>query len=120
MSTDALLSDNACAAAPSALTRTRMSTASVDVRDRFAYWNDMVCAAYVPLECERPESCDIVGEIALSRLGPLELTQLHSSVRKVRRTPRLIGRDGRAAFSVIGELDWTGPQARQWIEPLLS
>ncbi len=93
MSTDALLSDNACAAAPSALARTCMSTASVDVRDRFAYWNDMVCAAYVPLECEPPEACEIVGEIALSRLGPLELTQLHSSVRKVRRTPRLIGRD---------------------------
>lgn len=35
-------------------------------------------------------------------------------------TSVLIGRDGRAAFSVIGELDWTGPQARQWIEPLLA
>lgn len=30
-----------------------------------------------------------------------------------------IGRDGRAAFSVIGELDWTGSQAREWIAPLL-
>ena len=30
-----------------------------------------------------------------------------------------IGRDGRAAFSVIGELDWTGAQAREWIAPLL-
>lgn len=30
-----------------------------------------------------------------------------------------IGRDGRARFSVIGELDWTGPEARQWIQPLL-
>ncbi|MFN3809151.1 MAG: TlpA family protein disulfide reductase [Roseateles asaccharophilus] len=35
-------------------------------------------------------------------------------------TSVLIARDGRAAFSVIGELDWTGPQARQWIEPLLG
>lgn len=31
----------------------------------------------------------------------------------------LVGRDGRALFSVIGELDWTGAQARQWIAPLL-
>jgi thiol-disulfide isomerase/thioredoxin len=30
-----------------------------------------------------------------------------------------IGRDQRAAFSVIGEADWTGQQARQWIAPLL-
>lgn len=31
----------------------------------------------------------------------------------------VIGRDGRAAFSVIGELDWTGAQARAWLAPLL-
>jgi hypothetical protein len=30
-----------------------------------------------------------------------------------------IGRDGRATFSVIGELDWTGAEARAWIAPLL-
>jgi thiol-disulfide isomerase/thioredoxin len=30
-----------------------------------------------------------------------------------------IGRDGRANFSVIGELDWTGAEARAWIAPLL-
>lgn len=34
-------------------------------------------------------------------------------------TSVLIARNGRAAFSVIGELDWTGAQARQWIAPLL-
>lgn len=34
-------------------------------------------------------------------------------------TSVLIARDGRAAFSVIGELDWTGAEARQWIKPLL-
>ncbi len=31
-----------------------------------------------------------------------------------------IGRDGRARFFVVGEVDWTGPDARRWIAPLLS
>jgi thiol-disulfide isomerase/thioredoxin len=31
-----------------------------------------------------------------------------------------IGRDGRARFSVVGEVDWSGPQARAWIAPILS
>jgi thiol-disulfide isomerase/thioredoxin len=31
-----------------------------------------------------------------------------------------IGRDGRASFSVVGEVDWSGPQARDWIAPILS
>lgn len=34
-------------------------------------------------------------------------------------TSVLVGRDGRARFSVIGELDWNGAQARQWITELL-
>lgn len=31
----------------------------------------------------------------------------------------VIGRDGRARFSVLGELDWTGPEARAWIAAVL-
>jgi thiol-disulfide isomerase/thioredoxin len=31
----------------------------------------------------------------------------------------VIGRDGRAAFVVTGEIDWTGALARQWIETVL-
>jgi thiol-disulfide isomerase/thioredoxin len=31
----------------------------------------------------------------------------------------LIGRDGRAIFTVTGEADWTGPEARRWIETWL-
>lgn len=30
-----------------------------------------------------------------------------------------IGRNGRAAFSVTGEVDWGSPEARRWIAPLL-
>jgi thiol-disulfide isomerase/thioredoxin len=32
----------------------------------------------------------------------------------------LIGRDGRARFTVIGEVEWNGSEARSWIEPVLS
>ncbi|MES2960175.1 MAG: TlpA disulfide reductase family protein [Pseudomonadota bacterium] len=34
-------------------------------------------------------------------------------------TTVLIGRDGRAAFSVVGEADWQAPAERQWINELL-
>lgn len=30
-----------------------------------------------------------------------------------------IARDGRAAFSVVGEHDWTGPEARRWLAALI-
>jgi thiol-disulfide isomerase/thioredoxin len=31
----------------------------------------------------------------------------------------VIGRDGRARFTVLGELDWTGAEAREWIAAVL-
>lgn len=31
-----------------------------------------------------------------------------------------IGRDGRAQFSVTGEVDWMGAQAHRWLAPLLA
>ena len=31
-----------------------------------------------------------------------------------------IGRDGRPGFVVIGEVDWTGAEARRWLAPLLK
>jgi thiol-disulfide isomerase/thioredoxin len=34
-------------------------------------------------------------------------------------TTVVVGRDGRAAFSVIGEVDWMGVAARRWLAPLL-
>jgi thiol-disulfide isomerase/thioredoxin len=32
----------------------------------------------------------------------------------------VIGRDGRPAFTVVGELDWTGPVAASWLSPMIQ
>jgi len=32
----------------------------------------------------------------------------------------VIGRDGRPVFTVVGEADWSGEEARRWITPLLA
>lgn len=34
-------------------------------------------------------------------------------------TTVIVGRDGRARFSVIGEADWTGKEVHQWLAPML-
>lgn len=32
----------------------------------------------------------------------------------------VFGRDGRAAFSVVGEVDWMSARAHRWLAPVLS
>ncbi|WP_158080857.1 TlpA disulfide reductase family protein [Pelomonas sp. KK5] len=34
-------------------------------------------------------------------------------------TSVLVGRDGRAVATIVGQVDWNGPEARRWIEALL-
>ena len=82
---------------PSALSsvRSRLSTSSVPESERFEYWMDMVCALYARLDCERPPTPEVFGEIEFSRLGALDLTRVTSNVRHVRRKPSLIRDDGR-------------------------
>ena len=59
---------------------------------------------------------------------PVSLTLLRDTDGAVSRafgarilpTTVVVGRDGRAQFSLIGEVDWTGPSARDWLAPLLA
>ena len=80
--------------------RMLLSTSSVPDAQRFAYWADMVCAVYANLECDRPAQGSVFGEIEFSPLGALDLTEVRSSVQRMRRTPTLIGRDTRDACLV--------------------
>jgi AraC-like DNA-binding protein len=70
--------------------RIRISTDAVDERERFSYWLDTICEVYARLDCERPETADVYGEIDFSRLGALDLTSLRSNVCHLNRTPRQI------------------------------
>jgi hypothetical protein len=59
---------------------------------------------------------------------PITLTVLRDSDGATSRafgarvlpTTVVIGRDGRAQFSLIGEVDWTGPAARGWLAAPLA
>ena len=68
-----------------------LSTADVADRDRLAYWTDMVCDAYVQLDCDPGAGASsIAGEIAVDRLATLELSRVTSTAQRVRRTPAKI------------------------------
>lgn len=66
--------------------RYRLSTRVVPRGQRSEYWMDMICAMYVQLECDLPKESEVFGDIEFSRLGSLDLTQLRSNARRVRRT----------------------------------
>src|SRR4051794_23037438 len=76
-----------------------LTTDEVDTRDRLAYWNDAVSAAYVSLTCDTP-TADVVGDIRVDSLATLELSQVTATAQRVQRTPSLIASTAEDYFLV--------------------
>jgi AraC-like DNA-binding protein len=78
-----------------------LSTADVSPRHRLAYWADMVCDAYVQLDCEAPAGASTIeGSISSAEVGTLSLSQVTASAQLVRRTPTRIARANEDYFLV--------------------
>lgn len=78
-----------------------LSTAAIEPNQRTAYWTDLVCDAYVRLECEAAPGADsIEGEIVADKLATLELSRVSATAQIVRRTPAKIREAGEDYFLV--------------------
>ncbi|WP_323019176.1 helix-turn-helix domain-containing protein [Pararhodobacter sp.] len=62
------------------------STRQVAPKDRFAFWADAVCASFVRLGCEAPQTTDFSGDLDLRRFPGLTVSHVsggaHSVVRR--------------------------------------
>lgn len=96
----------------------RLSTDQVGAPDRLSYWLDAVCTMYARLECERPAET-VFGHIEFRQLGVLDLTEVHSNVHALRRTPSLISDDLRDSCLVMIQRSGRGAVRQDGREALL-
>lgn len=98
-----------------------LSTASVADRDRLAYWTDMVCDAYVQLDCDPGAGASTIeGEIVVDRLATLELSRVTSTAQLVRRTPARIAAAAEDFFLVSIQSRGRGRVAQDGREAVLE
>ena len=98
-----------------------VTTADVEARHRVAYWTDLVCDAYVQLECDAAAGAAVIdGEIASERLATLELSRVTSTAQRVRRTPAKIARASEDFFLVSIQTEGQGVVAQDGREALLG
>ncbi|TAM10181.1 MAG: helix-turn-helix domain-containing protein [Nevskiaceae bacterium] len=68
-----------------------LSTTGVRPRERLAYWVDLICEAYVGLDCDaRGDAPGFKGEIAVNSFADMRLTRASSVAQRVLRTPARI------------------------------
>ncbi len=67
-------------------------TDDVHARDRFAYWREAICDAYVHLGCETGQRAGFGGRISLRELSPIRASFVASDAQHVYRRHRDISR----------------------------
>jgi hypothetical protein len=92
-------------------------TTDVQPRDRFAYWREAICDAYVHLGCDTGRRGDFSGAIRLNRLHNVALSFVAGDRQHVRRRARDIGRDSQQYFLLSvqrrGIAGWSKTNAKQ-------
>jgi len=70
------------------------STSAVAAARAFEYWRDLICDTFVQLSAAPTTPGPFDGKLVHADLGSFEMTTVHASGQRVRRTPRLIARAG--------------------------
>lgn len=76
------------------------STEALPVRERFSFWNDAVCDAFLRVRTERDERSGFLGRIASTPVGSIAVNRVASERHLVRRSRRNLAADGDAWFFI--------------------
>ncbi|WP_171207969.1 MULTISPECIES: helix-turn-helix domain-containing protein [unclassified Ruegeria] len=96
------------------------STESIRPDQRFDFWRDVICDAYLPITCTTPNRSEFHGQISLTRLPRLNLSRVSGSPQHVRRSRSEIGRDRGAYFMISLQLSGTGAVVQAGREAVLA
>jgi AraC-like DNA-binding protein len=67
-----------------------VSTDTLPVGDRPAFWHDVVCQTFVPLRVAMADNDHFSGSVTTDRLGQMQISTVDAQAQQVTRTPRLI------------------------------
>lgn len=82
-----------------------VTTDSVSAKERFDFWHEVICTAFVRLEAETlPSERPFRAEISRSDLGPLTLSRVRAQPHAVQRSTRLINEEPRDEVLVSVQL----------------
>ncbi|MGP3948831.1 AraC-like ligand-binding domain-containing protein [Streptomyces sp. 7N604] len=97
-----------------------LSTASVPVGERLAYWHEVIEQTCVPLDIAPCGDAPFRGSLTADRLGCLQISTIEADANRVRRTKGLIAQADRDHFSVGVQGRSPGMVAQDGREALLS
>ena len=80
------------------MTGHRWDTTAVAVDEQFAYWSDMLGAAFCRVTMVRPDEGAFAGEVDVAAVGPVDVATITSQAQAVRRTDADVRRQAGDAF----------------------
>lgn len=80
-----------------------LSTEGAPSKEAGAYWREVICDAYVQLDCEPardPRAATFFGEVQQSKISVIEVCTINASPQRVIRTKSLVNRSNEEFFIV--------------------
>jgi AraC-like DNA-binding protein len=96
-----------------------LSTEGLPVAERPAYWHDVVCQTFVPLQVRLGRQARFSGSVVTDRFGEMQVSVVDAQAQQVRRTPRLIAASAREYMLVGLETKGEGVVVQDGREALL-
>ncbi|MBT8154681.1 helix-turn-helix domain-containing protein [Epibacterium ulvae] len=87
---------------------TEYATKHLKPAERFAFWRDVICDAYLPIHCATPDAAGFDGGIMLDRLTKLNVSRVTGSPQQVTRRKDHIARDAVSFFMLSLQLSDVG------------
>lgn len=89
-----------------------LTTASVDARDRLAFWRDVVCDTFVELDCESHLADGFHGALTNTSLCGIQFSHVAAEAQQVVRSRAKIARSARDYFLLSLQVEGRGTLAQ--------
>ncbi len=85
------------------------TTSIVDPKDRLAFWVDVICEAFLEMDCDSSQAHRFDGELACIPHARMNVNRVQATSQDVYRTPREIAASAESPFYLISDTahGWT-------------
>lgn len=96
------------------------STDEISLRERFTFWNEVICKTYLTVDCSPAEGCPVSGRVSVRQLGHIEISEVYSPAMVYDRTNNELRGNHEEHYQLVLLLDGEGALRQDGREVVLE
>ncbi|KAA8562767.1 Transcriptional activator NphR [Pseudomonas extremaustralis] len=84
------------------------STDEISLKERFTFWNDVICKTYLTVDCAPVAGCPVSGRVSIRQLGRIEISEVYSPAMVYNRSNNELRGNHEEHYQLVLLLDGEG------------